>query len=72
MRNTQILCNQPWMGRVAKDIGLGKPVVTTETKSRINPTWTSWIDGKKKTIDDTLSIFFNVAIITTAVAATYS
>lgn len=59
------------MGRVAEDIGLSKPVVTTETKSRINPKWTSWIDGKRP-IDDTLSIFFNVDIITTAVAATYS
>lgn len=71
MRNAQILCNQPWMGRVAKDFGLGKPVVTTETKSRINPTWISWIYGKKP-IEDTLSIFFNVAIIIISVAATHS
>lgn len=57
---------------MAKDIGLGKPGITTETKSGINPTWALWIDGKKL-IEDTLSIFFtmSVTISTAAAMATY-
>lgn len=49
------------MGRVAKDIGLGKPGITTETKTGINLTWISWTDGKKLT-KDTLSNFFNISV----------
>lgn len=57
---------------MAKDIGLGKPGITTEIKSGINPTWALWIDGKK-VIEDTLSIFFtmSVTISTAAAMATY-
>lgn len=57
---------------MAKDIGLGKPGITTETKSGINCTWALWIDGKKL-IEDTPSIFItmSVTISTAAAMATY-
>lgn len=71
MRNTQILCNQPCMSSMGQDIGLDKLIMTNETKSRINPSWTSWIDGKKS-IEDIPSIFLNTAITTAAAAATSS
>ena len=59
------------MSSVGPDIGLDKSVITTETKSRIKPAWTSWINGKKSN-EDARSIFLKTAITTAAAVATSS